>query len=175
MTKNKLKPIALLVANLLLGTLSFAQGIHFNYTNGTNATYNLEDVRKITFDADVMNLHLWDGSVYSWNVSTTGYFEYDEASLNVQELLYNANVWEVTIFPNPTSSKVTIGFNLPQTDDVSIELYNTQGKLILTKNLGKKETCVHQEVLDLSNVPQGTYVCCLSGQKNTITKQLIIH
>jgi hypothetical protein len=175
MTKNKSKLIALLGASLLMGTMSFAQSLHFNYTDGTNASYNLGDVRKITFDADVMNLYMLDGSIYAWNVSTIGYYQYDEASLNVQEWLNNANAWDVTIFPNPTSSLLTVCFNLPKADEVSIELYEMQGKLILSKNIGKKETGEHQELLDLSNVPLGTYVCRLSGQKNSITKQLIIH
>jgi len=64
----------LFISLMLFTTELNAQSIHFNYTDGTNASYNLEDVRKITFDADVMNLHLWDGSVYSWNVSTIGYY-----------------------------------------------------------------------------------------------------
>ena len=175
MTKNNSKPIALLLATMLMGTMSFAQSIHFNYTDGTNASYNLEDVRKITFDIDVMNLHMLDGSVYAWNVSTIGYYQYDETSLNLQEWLNNANAREVTIFPNPTSSTLTVRFNLPLSDEVSIELYDIQEKLILTKSLGKKETGEHQEVLDLSNVSEGSYLCRLSGQKNTITKQLIKH
>jgi hypothetical protein len=175
MTKSKFKSIALLGVALFIGAVGFAQSIHFNYTDGTNASYNLEDVRKITFDADVMNLHFLDGSVYSWNVSTIDYYQYDEASLNVQEWLNNANAWEVSIFPNPTSSALTVRFNLLQTDELSIELRDIQGKVILTKKLGKKETGEHQEVLDLSHVPQGAYVCRLSGQKNMITKQLIKH
>jgi hypothetical protein len=173
MTKNKSKPIALVVAAMLTGTMSFAQSIHFNYTDGTNASYNLEDVRKITFVADVMNLHLWDSSVYSWNVSTIGNYEYDETPLNVQEWLNNANAWDLTIYPNPTSSVLNVNLNLPQSNEVSIALFDMQGTLILTKNLGKKETGAHQEVIDLTNVPQGTYVCRISGQQNSITKQVI--
>lgn len=175
MSKNKSKPIALLGAAMLMGTLSFAQSIHFNYTDGTNASYNLEDVHKITFDADVMNLHLWDGSLYSWNVSTIGYYQYDETSLNLQEWLNSANAWEVSVYPNPTSSTLNVSFNLPQADIVSIALYDIHGKLILTKNLGKKETGAQQEIIDLTNVPQGKYVCRISGQQNSITKQLIKH
>ena len=173
MTKINVKPWALLLAIVLMGTISFAQSIHFNYTDGTNASYNLEDVRKITFDADVMNLLLWDGSAYSWNVSTIGYYQYDESSLDIHELLNNANAWEVNVFPNPTIAQLTVSFNLPQADKVSIKLYDMQGKLIVTRNIGKKEIGKHQEVLDLTDIPQGNYVCRISGQKNTITKQLI--
>ena len=127
------KPIALLVSAMLIGTMSFAQSIHFNYTDGTNASYNLEDVRKITFYADVMNLHLLDGSVYAWNVSTIGHYEYDETSLNLNEWISAANAWEVSVYPNPTSTDLHVRFNLPKEDEISIALYDMQGKLILER------------------------------------------
>jgi hypothetical protein len=180
MTKNtclpkgtKSKHIALLVAAMLMGIMSFAQSIHFNYTDGTNASYNLEDVRKITFDADVMILHLLDGSVYAWNVSTIGYYQYDETLVNVQEWLNNANAWEMAVYPNPANSILNIRFQLPKEDNISIALIDIQGKLLLYKNLGNKAVGEHQETFDLNGIPQGTYICRISGQKNTITKQLI--
>jgi hypothetical protein len=173
MTKNKSKPITLLGFAMLMGIMSHSQSVHFNFTDGTNGSYNLEDVRKLTFDANVMNLHLLDGSVYAWNVSTIGYFQYDESSLNIQEWLSKTNAWELNIFPNPTSSTLTVRFNLPQSDQVSIKLHDMQGKLILSKNLGAKESGKHQEIIDLTNIAQGTYVCRISGQQNEITKQVI--
>ena len=120
MTKRKSKPFVILLITMLLGAKSYAQSINFNYTDGTNSSYDLADIRKITFDADVMNLQLWDGSVYGWNVSTIVYYDYDETSLYLQEWLNNANAWEVSVFPNPTSSNLHIRFNLPKEDKISI-------------------------------------------------------
>ena len=57
-----------------------AQTIDFNYTDGTTSSYNLNDIRKITFDVDIMNLHLWDGTIYSWDVNTIGQYEYNEGT-----------------------------------------------------------------------------------------------
>jgi hypothetical protein len=120
-----------------------------------------------------MNLHLWDGTVYAWNVSTIGHYQYDESSLNVQEWINNANAWELVIFPNPTSTTLNVRYNLPKEDELTIALFDMQGKLILQKNLGKQVSGEHQETLDLTSIPQGTYVCRISGQQNTITKTVI--
>jgi hypothetical protein len=169
----KLKSWMLLGVAMLMGTMSYAQSIHFNYTDGTNASYNLEDVRKITFDADVMNLHLLDGSVYAWNVSTIGHYEYDETSLNLNEWISAANAWEVRVYPNPTSTNLHVRFNLPKEDEISIALYDLQGKMILEKKMGNKISGEHQETLDLKDLPQGTYVCRITGKQNSITKQVI--
>jgi hypothetical protein len=180
MTKNtclpfgaKSKPRALLVIAMLFTVGLRAQSIHFNYTDGTNASYNLADVRKITFDADLMNLYLFDGSVYAWNVSTIGGYQYNESSLNVQEWLNSANAWEVVIFPNPTSTNLNLHYNLPKDDEITIALFNMQGKLILQKKVGKQVSGEQQQTLDVSNLPEGSYVCRIKGQHQTVTKTVI--
>jgi hypothetical protein len=173
MIKNKSKPLVLLGLAILMGTISFAQSINFNYTDGTNASYNLEDVRKITFEADVMNLYLWDGSLYAWNVSTIGYYQYDETSVNVQDWLNNANTWEFQVYPNPTSTSLNVRFKLTQADEISIVLVDMQGKLMLEKKLGNKASGEYLEILNLNDITQGTYVCRISGKQQTITKQVI--
>ena len=167
------KSFALIVALFLMVTISRAQNIHFTYTDGTDASYSLEDVRKITFDLDVMYLHLWDSSIYAWNVSTIGDYQYSESLLNVQDLLTNANAWDVSVFPNPTSSSLNVRFNLLKAEEVFIGLYDISGKLILENNLGNIESGEYHEVFNLNSIPQGTYVCRISGQHNTIIKQVI--
>lgn len=163
----------LLAIAMIVSTMSFAQSIHFNYTDGTNASYNLEDVRKVTFDADLMNLHLWDGTVYAWNASTIGHYQYDESTINVQEWLNNANAWEVVIFPNPTSTNLNVRYNLPKEDEITIALFDMQGKLILQKNLGKQVSGEQQQTLDLSNLPKGKFLCRIDGQHQSVTKTVI--
>lgn len=162
----------LAIASLLMMTKGFAQSIHFNYTNGTNASYNLQDVRKITFDADVMNLHLLDGSVYAWNVSSIGYYEYDESSVNIEEWLNQANAWDVAVYPNPTNGLLNVQFTLPKEDKILVSLYDVQGKLVLEKNVGNSTAGEHKEMLDLTHLPNGTYVCRISGQQHSITKKV---
>ncbi len=171
-TENKTKLFALVVLSLLLCTASMAQSIHFNYTDGTNASYNLQDVRKITFDADVMNLHLLDGSVYAWNVSSIGFYEYDESSVNIEDWLNQANAWDVAVYPNPTSTLLNVQFNLPKEDKIRVGLYDVQGKLVLEKSLGNSTAGEHKEMFDLTHLPNGTYVCRISGQQHSITKKV---
>lgn len=173
MTKNKSKPIAL-IGMVLLFTIGLrAQSIHFNYTDGTNAAYNLEDVRKITFQGDEMNLHLLDGSLYAWNVSTIGHYEYEESTLNAQELLDKANAWNLSVFPNPTSTNFNVSFDLSQADEMSIAIYDMTGKVVLEKQLGKIAMGKHQEVINISALTNGAYVCQIAGGNNSITKQII--
>ena len=173
MTKSLLSLFQLFVFTILCSNNIFAQSLHFNYTDGTNASYSLLDVRKINFDADVMKLYLWDGSVYAWNVSTIGHYEYDETSLNLNEWISAANAWGCQVYPNPTSTELHVRFNLPNEVEVSIALYDLQGNLILEKKMGNKIAGEHQEKIDLKDLPQGTYFFRITGKQNSITKQVI--
>lgn len=161
---------------LLLGLASIssqAQSIYFNYTDGTDAAYNLADVRKITFVADEMNLQLLDGSVYSWNVSSIGHYQFDENPLGVDELLNKVNTWQVAVFPNPATNLLNVRYNLPTEDKMLISVFDLQGKLIFEVNKGNRSKGEHEETLDLSTLPAGQYVCRISGQTNTISKNII--
>jgi hypothetical protein len=167
------KTLLLFVFLGIISTYSKAQSIYFNYIDGTNAAYNLTDVRKITFVADEMNLQLLDGSVYSWNVSSIGHYQYDENSSGIDELLNKANTLQISVFPNPAINLLTVKYNLPTDDKMLISVFDLQGKLlieIIKGNIAKGE---HEENLDLSKFPAGQYVCRLSGQTNTISKNII--
>jgi hypothetical protein len=161
---------------LLLGVISIstkAQSIYFNYTDGSNEAYNLVDVRKITFVADEMNLQLLDGSVYSWNVSSIGHYQYDENSLGIDELLSKANAWQVSVFPNPANNLLNVRYNLPTNEKITLAVFDLQGKLLLVINSGYKSKGENEESLDISSLPMGQYVCRISGQNNTISKNII--
>jgi len=173
MIQNKSKPIVLLLITLLFSIGLSAQSVFFNYADGSNASYNLEDVRKITFDLDLMNLHLFDGSVYAWNVSTIGYYDFNDNPAAITELLNNANSWEVIVFPNPINTDLQIHYVLPEKDQIIFTVYDLQGKLLITLNAGNRVKGKHQESIDMSNLPVGQYVFRISGQKNTISKQVI--
>jgi hypothetical protein len=111
--------------------------------------------------------------VFAWNVSSIGYYQYDESSLNVQDWLNNANTWEVMIFPNPTCTDLNVCYNLAKEDDITITLYDMHGKLILKKNIGKQLVGEQQQTLDVSHLPNGTYMCRIEGLHQSVTKTVI--
>ncbi len=173
MKKDTLRSFVIIIIAQLFSLGLFAQSIYFNYIDGTNSAYILEDVRKITFESDLMNLHLLDGSIYSWNVSTIGYYEYNETPQNIEVLINKANTFDVVIFPNPTNGDLKIKYNLPTDNEIRIELYDLKGKLIFNKNIGKQMQGQQETILNLSQVPSGTYFCNIIGEKYSISKRIV--
>lgn len=150
-----------------------AQTIDFNYTDGTTASYNVSDVRKITFDNTIMNLHFNDGSVYSWNVSSIGYYTYDETIVNVEEYISKLNDLRMNIFPNPTNNFLNISFNLPFEDKLIVSVCDMQGKTILEKNLGQLAAGFKTETIDIGGLVPDNYIFRIYGKNTSFTKTII--
>jgi hypothetical protein len=85
-----------------------------------------------------MNLHLQDGTISSWNVSTIGYYDYNVNLVNVEPILDEVNNWNVQLFPNPIKDEIQLKYNLSKEEKIQIALYDLAGKLILVKNFGTK-------------------------------------
>lgn len=173
MRKHKTISLSLMTIGIICTINLKAQTIDFDYTDGTYKSYNLEDIRKITFNQDLMNLHLWDGGFYAWNVSTIGYFKYDESTIDIKELLMLLNSSRVIIYPNPSTSLLYIQFYLLRSDFIKIDIIDMYGNLMLEYNLGKQNVGQHQEYINIANLPPGNYICRISGLFNFINKNII--
>lgn len=81
------------------------------------------------------------------------------------------------VFPNPSNSEITIGFNLSSTSALEFMLYDLQGKEVLNisdrKNYFKGH---HQKQIDISNLESGTYLIRIKTKKGfTNFEKLVIY
>ena len=68
---------------------------------------------------------------------------------------------DISIFPNPASTILNIQSNIP----VDIEMYNTNGELLLEKKNAK--------LIDLSGLSDGVYMVKLFTTEGILTRQII--
>jgi serine protease len=78
------------------------------------------------------------------------------------------NFSSISVYPNPANNEVTITLNTSVIDNVSIELYDAIGKLIITQKAINTNT-----VLDIHNLSTGIYTVRIITAENTISKQII--
>lgn len=74
----------------------------------------------------------------------------------------------VSIYPNPSTEKLSLDLNLQYAQRVSVEMYDLKGKLVLSENTKLSQgNSVH--VLNVSMLDKGTYllrIACAEGTKN---------
>ena len=162
--------ISLGVAN----SLNAQSAIYFSYNDGSQNSYALQDVRKLDFNGDDINLHLNDGSVFTWNVNTIGYYDYNtNTSLNIDDMLHKANDWDVNVFPNPSDGHQTLKLKLPQATELSFSIMDISGKKIIQQQLGSLSKGEHSIPLEWSNAAAGSYSIILNSKDFSVTKKLI--
>jgi hypothetical protein len=75
----------------------------------------------------------------------------------------------VAVFPNPARENATLSMNLVQSCNVTVEVSNTVGQVVMTRDLGKKDAGIHRITLDAASLKAGVYFCSaiVNGQKYT--------
>jgi hypothetical protein len=81
-------------------------------------------------------------------------------------------------YPNPFNPSTTIEFSIPQTSNVTIEVYNVIGENVASLVNQTLEAGYHRFNFNASNLPSGTYVYQLkaTGQNGTFvdTKKMLL-
>jgi len=87
----------------------------------------------------------------------------DNIILGEQEIEKKQPEYYMYVFPNPVKSYINIETNDPRAE--SIQIFNMEGKLVLSQPIVQKE----QLTIDLSSLPNSTYIYKVIGQNKVIT------
>ncbi|MBC8179592.1 T9SS type A sorting domain-containing protein, partial [candidate division KSB1 bacterium] len=81
----------------------------------------------------------------------------------------------LTVFPNPFNPTTTIQFHLDKASEVSIDIFNINGKLVEILFSGFKHIGSHKAQWNASNQPSGVYfVKIQSGSKSQSQKIILL-
>lgn len=156
MTKNKSKPLALLGAAMLMGTMSFAQTIeNVTFSAVASSNNNFQPVMGTPYGASL------SGANGSLEISASyGESSYEQSSLSVEEIKLQSSI---RVFPNPTTFMVNVDLSqLPQ-GEYQLYLMDLSGKVVYNQS-----ATASSSQIDMSTFGTGTYV--LNVQTNGTQK-----
>jgi hypothetical protein len=174
MTKNISKLLVLIGALLFTGTKSFAQNVFFSYSDSTNGSYSLSDIRRMTFDNNMLNLELNDGTNYQWNTNGIVSFRYNDVT-GIGEVIMGLNGLDVKLFPNPNSGSFQIAYKLPNQTYIEVSLYSLDGKLVKTLFKGQQNAGEQRISATLSEIPKGVYSCHIEADGFSVNKKIVFN
>jgi hypothetical protein len=77
-------------------------------------------------------------------------------------------------YPNPFNPETRIIYGLPQTAEVSLEVYDITGKKIQTLVKGRQEPGYHTVTWEAQHLSSGVYILKFSGKNFTNFKKMIL-
>lgn len=92
-------------------------------------------------------------------------------SLNVNEL--SSDVTFGFISPNPTSGETSVSYSLKNNSDVTMQIVDVTGKVMMTVNETNMNEGAHVSSFDASNLSSGMYYVNINTNNSTVTKKFI--
>ncbi len=83
------------------------------------------------------------------------------------------NITTISVHPNPFYEEVIVQFNSIIPEETILEVFNTQGKKLISKNLGTTNQGLNHAVFNGSNFPSGFYVVKLKGKSAAVSERVI--
>ena len=85
-----------------------------------------------------------------------------------------ASILQLAVFPNPTTSSTSISFSLPQSETVSLKIFDMNGRLINAVAEKVFAAGEHQLKWDATNVRAGIYILKMQAGNYAETKKVIV-
>ncbi len=151
MTKNKSRPILLLVAGMFWAGLAQAQeSVNASggdaIGSGGTVAYSVGQV-VYTTNSDATGT-VSQGVQQAYQILTTGI---KETEMNIS----------LSVFPNPTADNLTLQIRDYNNEKLSYQLYDMQGKL-----LNNRQVTAQQTQINTSSLPPATYFINVVNQEN---------
>lgn len=87
--------------------------------------------------------------------------------------LRSKDVLSLSVFPNPTTSKIQLEFNLPDDSFVGYEVYDQLGRKIITTSAEYHYSGVQKRIIDISHLAVGTYYIRVISENSTGTVKVM--
>lgn len=121
-------------------------------------------------------LTISDGGSYSVTVtSTNGCTSTDQVVVTSEP---NATkeatlAGKLTLYPNPTSGSLNLGFSEFETGAYTIGVFDLTGRLLLSQNMDI-QAAAQTAQLDLNHFPKGTYLVKIGSEKGMMARRVIV-
>jgi len=167
MRHKRLKLSAVLLLVLGLTGLQ-AQTMYVKQSSGTQTSYTLSSIQKMTFPSGSVTVQKTDNSTGVYDLSGLRYLNFIDISTSIADQPMQLGNAKFITYPNP----VTDVLNVDITDissEVTISILSLEGKVLQThKNKGTNTV-----ILNLSQLPQGIYLCRYSNALEIKTVKII--
>ena len=155
MRHKKLKLSIVLFLGIGLTGLQ-AQNMYVKEKSGTQTTYSLSAVKKISFLSGNIAISKIDGNSDVYSLERIRYLSFRDLSTSIIPLPTMLGVTEVQIYPNPVIDAFNIHLSKSENQNGIIEILSIDGIIVYSKAINSHNNDFHVDVTSLS---KGLYLC----------------
>ena len=167
MKHKRLQIIALLLLGTGLTGLQ-AQTMYVKQSNGTQTAYAYSNLRKMTFAPGIVTVQKTDNTTAVYALSSIKYLSFYDFTTGINES-QTAAVNTLLTYPNPASDMLNIDLRRTKNEVGRISILNIEGKVMQTQ----KTSGMGILTINLSQLPQGIYLCRYTSGTETKTVKIV--
>ena len=137
------------------GVFVSSQLVNYTTTNISAGSFNIASGFSGSYKGKIDDIGIWNRALTDQEIITL----YNSISTGTNDIK-NSNI---KIYPNPTNNNINIE-GLTKNENNAIQIFDVQGKLVITKTINEKGT------IDLSELNKGVYVIKIGEVAQRIVK-----
>ena len=161
MKHKKLKLSALLLLGLGLTGLQAQSTLYVKEHSGTQTSYTLSSIRKLTFPTGNMTVNKNAGSPTTYALNDIRYLNFIDLTTGVTQT-DKAKSSNIELYPNPVNDQLQISYETLNAGNVQVEIIDLQGKVLLQQTISSQNG-TNQAIIPVSQLAKGLYVCRLQS------------
>ncbi len=126
----------------------------------------------VTVYPGVHNTGVIYAATYGRGVFRCENYKKDFASVPENE---EVNAITVSMYPNPVASQATLSFNVEESSNVSYQVFDMTGRMVMNQNLGRLNNGEHQVNINAENLSTGSYILRLSQGANSASVKFLVY
>ncbi len=106
-----------------------------------------------------------------------GVFRCENYKKDFESVPDNEEVADITVsmYPNPVASQATLSFNVEESANVSYQVFDMTGRMVMNQNLGRLNNGEHQVSVNVENLSTGSYILRLSQGANSASVKFLVY
>jgi len=94
--------------------------------------------------------------------------------VGIEKIIFNPTITGFECIPNPVKDNTFISFNLKNSSNVSLKIFNCNGEVVNTLVHERLESGSHQYNLNPNGLKAGLYFYTINDGDNSITKKFVL-
>jgi len=128
---------------------------------GTQTSFTLNSVRKLTFASGNITVNKTDKSVSVYALSNTRYLSFRDFTTDVSHISLQESS-NMILYPNPATDQLQVSYETIHAGTVQVAIFDVQGKVLLQQTLSS-QTGTNHATIPVSQLTKGLYMCRLQN------------
>ena len=100
---------------------------------------------------------------------------YKKEFANVPEAPVMADIFTVSMYPNPVQGEATVSFNITENTDVNFQVFDLTGRMVMSQNMGRFTEGEQEFRINTENLSTGSYILRLNQGGNSNCVKFMVY